>query len=34
MGHKDEAQRIWAEARQRDAGNDVLRETLVRLKVQ
>ncbi len=34
MGQKDEAQRIWAEARQRDAGNDVLRETLVRLKVQ
>ena len=34
MGQKDEARRIWAEARQRDAGNDVLRETLVRLKAQ
>jgi tetratricopeptide (TPR) repeat protein len=30
----DEARRIWAEARSRDAGNDVLRETMVRLKAQ
>jgi tetratricopeptide (TPR) repeat protein len=34
MGQHDEARRIWAEARSRDAGNDVLRETLVRLKAQ
>ncbi len=32
MGQQDEARRIWAEAGSRDAGNDVLRETLVRLK--
>jgi tetratricopeptide (TPR) repeat protein len=30
-GQKDEARRIWAEARSRDAGNEVLRETLQRL---
>ena len=34
MGQHDEARRIWAEARSRDAGNDVLRETMVRLKAQ
>jgi tetratricopeptide (TPR) repeat protein len=34
MGRQDEARRIWAEARSRDAGNEVLRETLVRLKAE
>jgi len=34
MGQQDEARRIWAEAGSRDAGNDVLRETQVRLKAQ
>ena len=34
MGQHDDARRIWAEARSRDAGNDVLRETMARLKVQ
>jgi tetratricopeptide (TPR) repeat protein len=34
LGRQDEARRIWAEARSRDAGNDVLRETLVRLKAE
>jgi len=34
MGRQDEARRIWAEASSRDAANDVLRETLVRLKAQ
>jgi tetratricopeptide (TPR) repeat protein len=33
-GQQDEARRIWAEASNRDAANDVLRETLVRLKAQ
>jgi tetratricopeptide (TPR) repeat protein len=33
MGQKDEARRIWRESRARDANNDVLRETLARLKV-
>lgn len=32
-GHKDEARNIWRDARNRDAGNDVLKETLQRLKV-
>jgi tetratricopeptide (TPR) repeat protein len=32
-GQRDEARRIWQEARGRDAGNEVLRETLARLKV-
>jgi predicted Zn-dependent protease len=32
-GQRDEARRVWAEARSRDAGNDVLRETLARLRV-
>jgi tetratricopeptide (TPR) repeat protein len=31
-GQQDEARRVWAEASTRDAANDVLRETLVRLK--
>ena len=33
-GERDEARRVWAEARARDAGNDVLKETLARLKVE
>ena len=32
MGRQDEARQVWAEAKSRDAANDVLRETLVRLK--
>ena len=32
-GQTDEARRIWREARGRDAANDVLRETLTRLRV-
>ena len=32
-GQTDEARRIFSEARKRDAGNDVLRETLARLRV-
>lgn len=32
MGQTEEARRIWREARGRDAGNDVLRETLARLR--
>ena len=32
-GQTDEARHVWREARQRDAGNDVLRETLARLRV-
>ncbi len=31
-GQQDEARRVWTEASTRDAANDVLRETLVRLK--
>jgi tetratricopeptide (TPR) repeat protein len=31
-GQKDEARRIWREARARDAANEVLRETLARLR--
>lgn len=34
MGQRDEARRIWAESMRRDAANDVLRETLARLKVE
>ncbi len=34
LGRQDEARRIWAEARSRDTGNDVLRETLIRLKAE
>lgn len=33
VGQHDEARRIWAEARQRDGTNDVLKDTLARLKV-
>ncbi len=33
-GQQDEARRIWGEARARDATNDVLRETLARLRVE
>jgi Flp pilus assembly protein TadD len=32
-GLRDEAKSIWQEGRSRDAGNDVLKETLTRLKV-
>lgn len=33
MGQHDEARRIWRDASARDAGNEVLKETLARLKV-
>jgi tetratricopeptide (TPR) repeat protein len=33
LGQRDEAKRIWVEGRRRDASNEVLRETLARLKV-
>ncbi len=33
MGRRDEARTVWREARTRDAANDVLRETLARLRV-
>ncbi|MCW5665784.1 MAG: tetratricopeptide repeat protein [Piscinibacter sp.] len=33
MGQQDEARRVWREARSRDSANDVLRETLARLRV-
>jgi tetratricopeptide (TPR) repeat protein len=33
MGRRDEARGVWREARARDAANDVLRETLARLRV-
>ncbi|HWP18143.1 MAG TPA: tetratricopeptide repeat protein [Burkholderiaceae bacterium] len=33
LGRKDEARRVWREGRERDATNEVLRETLTRLKV-
>ena len=32
-GQQDEARRVWREARTRDSANDVLRETLARLRV-
>ncbi len=32
-GQHDEARRVWREAKTRDSGNDVLRETLARLRV-
>ncbi len=32
-GQTDEARRVWREGKGRDAGNDVLRETLARLRV-
>ena len=34
MGERDEARRLWREARARDDGNEALRETLARLKVK
>jgi len=34
LGQQDEARRIWREARLRDSANDVLRETLGRLRVK
>ena len=33
MGQRDEARKVWQDARGRDASNEVLRETLARLKV-
>ncbi len=33
LGQREEARRIWREGQGRDAGNDVLRETLARLRV-
>ena len=33
MGRQDDARKVWREARTRDAGNEVLVETLKRLKV-
>ena len=33
QGRRDEALKIWADARTRDAGNDLLKSTLTRLKV-
>ena len=33
LDQRDEARKVWQEARGRDAGNEVLRETLARLKV-
>ena len=33
LGQRDEARRIWRESQGRDAGNDVLKETLARLRV-
>jgi tetratricopeptide (TPR) repeat protein len=33
LGQRDEARRVWREGKGRDAGNDVLRETLARLRV-
>jgi tetratricopeptide (TPR) repeat protein len=33
MGQRDEARRIWQDARGRDSANEVLKETLARLKV-
>jgi hypothetical protein len=34
MGQRDEALRVWREGRAREADNDVLQETLTRLKVK
>ena len=33
-GQREEALRVWREGRQRDAGNEVLRETLQRLRAE
>jgi predicted negative regulator of RcsB-dependent stress response len=32
VGQRDEARRVWREGKARDASNDVLRETLARLR--
>jgi hypothetical protein len=32
-GQRDEARKVWREGRSRDSQNDVLRETLARLRV-
>jgi tetratricopeptide (TPR) repeat protein len=32
-GQKDEARKVWSEGRDKDSGNDVLKETLARLRV-
>ena len=34
LGQKEEARTVWRDARQRDAGNEVLRETLARLRAE
>ena len=34
LGQRDEARRVWREAKVRDSANDVLRETLARLRVE
>lgn len=34
LGEKDEARRIWRDARERDGSNEVLRETLARLRAE
>ena len=34
LGRRDEALRVWREGRQRDAGNEVLRETVARLRAE
>jgi hypothetical protein len=34
LGQQDEARRVWREARGRDANNDVLLETLARLRAE
>ena len=34
LGQREEAKRIWRESKGRDAGNEVLRETLARLRVE
>jgi tetratricopeptide (TPR) repeat protein len=34
LGRQDEARRIWSDVRRRDAANEVLRDTLARLKVE
>jgi len=33
-GRADEARRVWREGQSRDSGNDVLKETLARLRVE
>jgi hypothetical protein len=33
LNQRDEARRVWQESRRRDAANEVLRETLARLRV-